>query len=236
MDSFEWNKILGAVLGTVMFVLVVRIATEAIFEPEKPAKPGYVVEGVQEASSTSGPAAPVEEALPDFGTVLPAADVAAGKAVSTRCEQCHDLTKGGPNKIGPNLWGVVGRPRATHPGFSYSSAMMADHGAWDFEKLFRFLKLPAAMVPGTKMSFAGLRSPTDRINLLAYLRTQSDSPLAIPAPAPAKAASPAPAGQAEGNKTMPAGGAAVKPGSKPSDVPAGTPSTAPTEKKPDGKG
>jgi cytochrome c len=236
MDSFEWNKILGAVLGTVMFVLVVRIATEAIFEPEKPAKPGYVVEGVQEASSTSGPAAPVEEALPDFGTVLPAADVAAGKAVSTRCEQCHDLTKGGPNKIGPNLWGVVGRPRATHPGFSYSSAMMADHGAWDFEKLFRFLKLPAAMVPGTKMSFAGLRSPTDRINLLAYLRTQSDSPLAIPAPAPAKAASPAPAGQAEGNKTVPAGGAAVKPGSKPSDVPAGTPSTAPTEKKPDGKG
>jgi len=236
MDSFEWNKILGAVLGTVMFVLVVRIATEAIFEPEKPAKPGYVVEGVQEASSTSGPAAPVEEALPDFGTVLPAADVAAGKAVSTRCEQCHDLTKGGPNKIGPNLWGVVGRPRATHPGFSYSSAMMADHGAWDYEKLFRFLKLPAAMVPGTKMSFAGLRSPTDRINLLAYLRTQSDSPLAIPAPAPAKAASPAPAGQAEGNKTVPAGGAAVKPGSKPSDVPAGTPSTAPTEKKPDGKG
>jgi cytochrome c len=240
MDSFEWNKILGAVLGTVMFVLVVRIATEAIFEPEKPAKPGYVVEGVQEAASASGPAAPVEETLPDFGTVLPAADVAAGKAVSTRCEQCHDLTKGGPNKIGPNLWGVLGRPRATHPGFSYSSAMMADHGVWDYEKLFRFLKLPAAMVPGTKMSFAGLRSAADRINLLAYLRTQADSPMAIPAPGPSKAASgtPTPAGQAEGNTTVPAGGAAVKPaaGSKPSDVPAGTPSSAPTEKKPDGKG
>jgi cytochrome c len=225
MDSFEWNKILGAVLGTVMFVLVVRIATEAIFEPEKPAKPGYVVEGVEEATSTSGPAAPVEEALPDFGTVLPTADVAAGKAVSTRCEQCHDLAKGGANKIGPGLWGVVGRPRATHPGFSYSSAMMADHGIWDYEKLFRFLKLPAAMVPGTKMSFAGLRSATDRINLLAYLRTQADTPLPIPAPAPAKPAAPAT-------------GAAVKPaeGSKPGDVPAGTPGTAPTEKKPDGKG
>jgi cytochrome c len=238
MDSFEWNKILGAVLGTVLFVLVVRIATEAIFEPETPAKPGYVVEGVEVASTAGAPAAPVEEALPDFGTALPTADAAAGKSVSTRCEQCHDLSKGGPNKIGPNLWGVVGRARATHPGFSYSAAMMADHGTWDFEKLFRFLKQPQAYVPGTKMTFAGLRSPQDRINLLAYLRTQSDSPLAIPAPGPSKAASstPTPASKAEGDATVPGGGAAVKPtaGSKPSDVPAGTPSTAPTEKKPGG--
>jgi cytochrome c len=258
MDSFEWNKILGAILGTIMFVLVVRFTTEAIFEPENPAKPGYVVEGVEQASTGTTTAAPVEETLPDFGTVLPAADVAAGKSISTRCEQCHDLSKGGPNKIGPNLWGVVGRPRATHPGFSYSSAMMADHGIWDYEKLFRFLKMPAAMVPGTKMSFAGLRSPQDRINLLAYLRTQADSPLAIPAPAPSKAATgtPTPAPQAEGNAIVPAGGKppAPAPGSKPSDVPGGTPSTAPTNgaavkptngatpppatpgKKPDGKG
>jgi cytochrome c len=238
MDSFEWNKILGAVLGTVLFVLVVRIATEAIFEPEKPAKPGYVVEGVEETASTAGAAAPVEEALPDFGTVLPTADLAAGKSISTRCEQCHDLSKGGPNKIGPNLWNVVGRARGEHPGFSYSAAMLSDHHPWDFEKLFRFLKLPAAFVPGTKMSFAGIRSATDRINLIAYLRTQADSPMAIPAPAPAKPAdAAAPTGQTEGNKTVPAGGAATTTApAKPSDVPAGTPSTAPTEKKPDGKG
>ncbi len=230
MDSFEWNKILGAVLGTVMFVLVVRFTTEAIFEPEKPAKPGYVVEGV-EAASTSGPAAaPVEEALPDFGTVLPAADVAAGKSVSTRCEQCHDLSKGGPNKIGPNLWNVVGRARGTHPGFSYSSGMMADHGVWDFEKLFRFLKMPAAYVPGTKMSFAGLRSPTDRINLIAYLRTQADSPMAIPAPAPAKPAAPAAAAPGAAPAAIPASGAAVKPADGKTPAP-----TAPAGK-PDGKG
>ena len=227
MDSFEWNKILGAVLGTIMFVLVVRFTTEAIFEPEIPAKPGYVVEGVEQASTGGAPAAPVEEALPDFGTVLPAADVNAGKTISTRCEQCHDLTKGGPNKIGPNLWGVVGRPRGTHPGFSYSSAMMADHGTWDYEKLFRFLKLPAAYVPGTKMSFAGLRSPQDRINLLAYLRTQSDSPLPIPAPAPAKPAAPA----AGATAAAPANGAAVKPADGKTPAPSTTPAG-----KPDGKG
>jgi cytochrome c len=192
MDSFEWNKIAGAVLATLMFVLVVSFATEAIFEPVKPAKPGYVVEGVQEEAAASSSAAPAEEALPDFGTVLPAADAASGQKISQRCEQCHDLSKGGPNKIGPNLWGVLGRARATHEGFSYSGAMSADHAPWTFDKLFKFLKSPATMVPGTKMSFAGLRSAQDRINLLAWLRTQSDSPVPIPPPAPAKATAPAP--------------------------------------------
>jgi cytochrome c len=198
MDSFEWNKIAGAVLATLMFVLVVSFATEAIFEPTKPAKPGYVVEGVQEEASATTSAAPAEEALPDFGTVLPTADAAAGQKISQRCEQCHDLSKGGPNKIGPNLWGVLGRARATHEGFSYSGAMSNDHAPWTLDKLFKFLKSPAAVVPGTKMSFAGLRSPQDRINLLAWLRTQSDSPVPIPPPAPK-----APAAQAPGAAAPP---------------------------------
>jgi cytochrome c len=181
MDSWEWNKIAGAVLGTLIFVLVVKFAAEAIFETPLPAKPGYVVEGVTE-ETTATTAVAAEEALPDFGAVLPAADTAAGKEVAARCEQCHDLSKGGPNKIGPNLWGVVGRPRAEHPGFDYSSAMAANHEPWDYAKLFRFLKSPQADVTGTKMSFAGLRSAQDRLNLLAYLRTQADSPLPLPPP------------------------------------------------------
>ena len=181
MDSWEWNKIAGAVLGTLIFVLVVKFAADAIFAPSAPAKAGYVVEGVPEANASSAAeAAPAEETLPDFAAVLPSADTAAGKDVSARCEQCHDLSKGGPNKIGPNLWGVVGRARASHPGFDYSSAMMASHETWSYGELFRYLKSPQAMVPGTKMSFAGLRSEQDRINLIAYLRTLSDSPLPIP--------------------------------------------------------
>jgi cytochrome c len=214
MDSFEWNKIAGAVLGTLIFVLVVSFATEAIYEPAKPAKPGYIVEGVQEEASTSTSAAPAEEALPDFGTVLPTADAAAGQKISSRCEQCHDLSKGGPNKIGPNLWGVVGRARATHEGFSYSGAMSADHSPWTLDKLFKFLKSPAAVVPGTKMSFAGLRSPQDRINLLAWLRTQSDSPIPIPPPAAKAPAVQVPAGPAPSTK-----------------APAGTPATPEAPKK-----
>jgi cytochrome c len=202
MDSWEWNKIAGAVLGTLIFVMVVKIASEAIYNVEPPAKPGYVVEGVETAAATPAAAAPVEEAVPDWGTVLPTADVAKGAEIHKRCEQCHDISKGGPNKIGPELWGVVGRPRASHPGFSYSSAMKAKGGTWTFDELFRFLKSPGAYIPGTKMSFAGLKSAQDRIDLIAYLRTQSDSPVPIPPPQPAKpAAAPAAApakGAAEG--------------------------------------
>lgn len=183
MDSWEWNKIIGAVLGTLIFVLAVKFSAEAIFENPMPAKPGYTVAGVPQEKTASAPqAAAAEEPLPDFGTVLPKADAGEGKEISTRCEQCHDLSKGGPNKIGPNLWGVVGRARAAHPGFDYSSAMSASHDPWDYDKLFAFLKSPQGVVSGTKMSFAGLSSEQDRLNLLAYLRTQSDSPLAIPPP------------------------------------------------------
>ncbi len=136
--------------------------------------------------------------MPDWGTVLASADVAGGKTISTKCEQCHDLTKGGPNKIGPNLFGVVDRPRASHPGFSYSSAMKGKPGNWTYDELFKFIKAPGVDIPGTKMSFAGLRSEKDRINLIAYLHSNADAPAPIPAPAPKAAApaaaAPAPAG------------------------------------------
>lgn len=205
MDSHEWNKIAGGVLGTILFVLVVRIVSGSIFEQEAPAKPGYIVPGVvEETAGTS--AAPVEEAMPDWGTVLPTADAAKGQDISHKCEQCHNLNKGGAIKIGPPLYGVVGRARASIAGFDYSSAMKAKGGSWTFDELFKFLKSPQAYIEGTKMTFAGLPNPKDRIDLIAYLRTNSDSPVAIPAPNP-KAAAPAaaaPAGAAAA-KTAPAG-------------------------------
>jgi cytochrome c len=207
MDSFEWNKIIGAVLGTLLFVVAVKIVSEMIFEVPPPAKPGYVVQGVP-AAATGGPAQPTEEPLPDFGTVLAKADSAKGQLVSQRCQQCHDFSKGGPDKIGPDLWGVVGRPRASRASFSYSSAMSSSHAPWTFESLFRYLKSPQAVVPGTKMSFAGLPSAQDRIDLIAWLRTQSDSPVPIPPPKPAPAAA-APAGA---KPAVPAKPAPAKPG------------------------
>lgn len=230
MDSHEWNKIAGGVLGTILFVLVVRIISGSLFETEAPAKPGYVVPGVVETASTAS-AAPVAEVIPDWGTVLPAADVAKGQDVSHKCEQCHNLNKGGAIKIGPPLYGVVGRARASYPGFDYSAAMKAKGGSWTFDELFKFLKSPQAYIEGTKMTFAGLASAQDRINLIAYLRTNSDSPVAIPAPNP-KAAPPAagPAGAAAspkvpaGSSTTPAKAAA--PAATPMGGPAKTPAPA----------
>lgn len=189
MNSWDMNKVIGAVLGSILFILAIKmIVVPIVFYAPPPAKPGYVVPGVVEARSGE-PQAPEQEVAPDFGTVLPKAEGAAGQQVAQRCAQCHDWSKGGPDKIGPNLWGVLGRPRGSKPGFSYSSAMTSSHDPWSFETLFVYLKSPAAMVPGTKMSFAGLRSAQDRINLIAYLRTQSDNPMPIPPPSP-KAASP----------------------------------------------
>ena len=220
MDSFEWNKIIGAVLGTAIFIFVVRQVAEVIYEPEVPAKPGYVVEGVVESSASGATAAPVAEVMPDWGTVLPAADVAAGKTVSVKCEQCHDLSKGGPNKIGPNLYGVVDRPRASHPGFDYSGAMKSKSDPWTYDELFKYLKSPQSYVPGTKMTFAGLPREQDRINLIAYLRSNADSPAAIPAPAP-KTAAPAPAAApAAGAAPAAAGAAPANGATAPASAPA----------------
>ena len=188
MDSFEWNKIIGAVLGTAIFIFVVRLVAEKVYEPEIPAKPGYVVEGVVETPAAGGAAAVAEEAMPDWGTVLASADLAAGKTLSGKCEQCHDLSKGGPNKIGPNLYAVVDRVRGSHEGFAYSAALKGKPGNWSYDELFKFLKAPGSYIPGTKMSFAGLKSEKDRINLIGYLRSNADAPAALPAPKPAAAA------------------------------------------------
>src|SRR5215472_6312449 len=191
MTSWDMNKVIGAVLASVLFILAIKmIVMPVIFYAPPPKKPGYIVQGVEETTS-AGATQAAEETIPDWGTVFPKADVAAGQQTVQVCGQCHDWSKGGPDKIGPNLWGVVGRPRASRASFSYSSAMNSSHDPWTYDRLFTFLKSPAGVVPGTKMTYAGLRSEQQRINLLAYLRTQSDSPLPIPPPAPAKASAPA---------------------------------------------
>ena len=193
MTSWDVNKVIGAVLASILFILAIKmILMPIVFYVPPQTKPGYVVQGVEE-TTTSATQAAAEETIPDWGTVLPKADVAVGQQTVQVCGQCHDWSKGGPDKIGPNLWGIAGRARASRASFSYSSAMSSSHDPWTYDKLFVYLKSPAGMVPGTKMTYAGLRSEQQRINLIAYLRTQSDSPLPIPPPAPAKATSPAPA-------------------------------------------
>jgi cytochrome c len=225
MDSFEWNKIIGGVLATLLFIVGLNILVDELMKPEKPTGSGMTVAVTETPSGTSGNA---PEAKPDWGTVLPTADVALGEKVHQRCLQCHDFEKGGPNKIGPNLYGVVGNKRAHEPSFSYSGAMQSAGGTWGYDELDAFLTSPRAAIQGTKMTFAGLSKQADRVSLIAWLRTKSDSPLAIPAPNPAAAAAPAAGGGPDGegptSQTQ-----TPQPGEKPQPAPpSAAPSTAPT--------
>jgi cytochrome c len=172
-------RILGSLIAAVLFVVAVHIASQAIYYAPPPAKTAYVVPGVEAKAESAAPAAavaPAAEAAPDFATAIPMADAMAGAAIAERCGACHDWSKGGPNKIGPNLYGVIGRAKASHPGFDYSPAMKGKGGDWSYAELFNFLRQPAAFAPGTKMSFAGLPRASDRLNVIAFLRMQADSP------------------------------------------------------------
>jgi len=158
------------------------------------------IPGNPEPGGAMSAVAPAVEEMPDFATAIPAASASDGQRVAGRCEQCHDWTKGGPNKIGPNLYGIIGRPRGAHEGFDYSTAMKSKGGTWTYEDLFQYLKSLARFIPGNKMPFAGLSSEKDRLNLLAYMRTWADSPPALPA---AKSAAPASGGGGKPTKRTP---------------------------------
>jgi cytochrome c len=184
MDSFELNKVLGAVLGLCLFIMVVHLSAGAIFAPNIPAKPGFAI-----AVKESEPAAEAPKKAPEqpIENLLASANVDHGKDISKICMTCHTLQKGEPNKIGPNLWGVVGRPRATEPSYDYSAAMKAKGGSWTFDELNKFLAGPRNYIPGTKMTFAGLDNEKQRADIIAYLRTLSDNPLPLPSTAQAPA-------------------------------------------------
>jgi cytochrome c len=181
MDSHQWNKIIGSVLGTILFVLVVRAVGEAIFFPEELEEPAIKIAGSETAPSEPSAAAPPAESLPDFAAAIPAADTMAGGMVAERCMVCHGWDKGGPAMIGPNLYGIVGKAKASAGDFDYSPALREKGGEWTYADLYEFLRQPAVFVPGTKMGFAGLPRSQDRLNLIAFLRMQADAPAALPA-------------------------------------------------------
>ncbi len=178
MDSFELNKILGALLGTCLFVLVTSFAAQAIFSPTMPEKPGFEV-AVQETGGGEAKGAPAEKSEP-IEKLLQTASVEKGATVAKKCAACHTFEKGGPNRVGPNLFGVVGEKRGEGRGFNFSAAMKAKGGDWTFQDLNEFLKNPKAFIPGTAMGFAGISKDSERADVIAYLNSMSDHPQPIP--------------------------------------------------------
>ena len=215
MNSFELNKVLGAILGTCLITLALNIGAGAIFAPEKPAKPGYVIavktEG-GEKPAAKAPAVPIE-------TLLAKASVEKGQSTARQCQACHTFEKGGPNRVGPNLYGIVDRPRASHPGFNYSAAMKAKGGNWTYDELNKFIEAPREYISGTAMTFAGIKNDQQRADVIDYLHTLADSPVPLP-----KAAENAPAPAAGAPAAKPA--EAPKAGAAPAAAPAPAPAAA----------
>jgi cytochrome c len=178
MSTLEINKIIAAFLTTGVVASFSAFLASVIMHPHEPEEPVYVVAG---AAPETEPADTEGEAKEDVVAMIASAEEAAGMAVGKKCATCHTFDQGGPNKIGPNLWNVVNRPIASIGDFGYSDALHGKSGdTWTYENLNAFLTKPKDFAPGTKMTFAGLKKPEDRANVIRYLRSLSDSPAPLP--------------------------------------------------------
>lgn len=147
---------------------------------------GYMGSIERSAPMAGAGTSPAEPAAPpaDLGTLLASADTAKGKDAARVCASCHTFEQGGADRVGPNLWGVVGRDVAARGGFAYSQAVTAQSGAWTYELLDRYLTSPARAIPGNKMAFAGIRRAETRASLLAYLGSLGAARVPYPQPKP----------------------------------------------------
>jgi cytochrome c len=182
MDSFEWNKVFGGLLGVALFVMAINMVSEGIFHSSKPAIAGYELPTVEVAQATGGAQQPAAPSIP-LPELLAKADAKKGESAAKKCVACHSFDKGGPNKVGPNMWDVVNRVKGQVAGFGYSAALKERNGKgekWGYDQLNGFLENPKKYTPGTTMAFAGVSKPEERADIISYLRGLSDAPAPLP--------------------------------------------------------
>jgi cytochrome c len=227
MSSLETNKIVGAVLVAGMALLVTHIVADKLVEPHAiHAAAVTMPEG--ETGGTAEPAAPA--VVEPVSGLLTAADPAKGAELFKKCGACHTADKGGEAKVGPNLWGIVGNKHGHMEGYAYSDAIkaMADK-EWTYEELNAFLASPKTHIPGTKMTFPGLKKVEDRASVIAYLRTMADTPVPLPDQAAIDAATAAPAAAAPATAEAAAAAPATDAAAATAEPAAAEPAPAATE-------
>ena len=175
--QLERNKILASVLVAGLIAMVTGNLADMLYRPNINAKPGYIVETTDDSQSNQS--AKVEVKV-DIIDLLSKASASKGASLIKKCSICHDFTKGGPNRLGPNLWNIVGNKKAHSPSFAYSKALLAKGGTWTYEDLYHMIRKPSEYLPGTKMNFIGFKKPEDVADIIAYLRTLSDNPVPLP--------------------------------------------------------
>ena len=175
MNNFELNKIVAAVLATVLVVFGINKFGDILFHTEKPAQSAYKVEKVELAVATSSGTSQV-----DIKELLAMGDVAHGEKVFKKCSACHMIAAGGKNMIGPNLWSIIGKKTGVASGYKYSQALASYGKEWTFAEMNGFLIKPSAHIKGTKMAFAGLKKEKDRASVILFMNSKSDKPLSTP--------------------------------------------------------
>ena len=174
------NKIIVSILFAIILVIGINKVADVIFYVEKPEKSAYQVANVTTvASTTSAEESSTNSESGDIMALFASTNAAEGAKIFKKCAACHSITEGGANKIGPALWGVLGRPAGTVPGYKYSKAMAAHGKNWSFEEMNGFLIKPKDWIKGTKMSFAGLKKAKDRASVILYMNENTNSPLPI---------------------------------------------------------
>ena len=174
------NKIIASIAITIILVLGINKITEIIFYVDKPEKSAYQIADVSTSKTTettSENSQSIEEG--DIIALIAAASAADGEKVFKKCAACHSIAKGGSNKIGPTLWGILGKQAGSAPDYKYSKAMTNHGKPWSFEEMNGFLIKPKDWIKGTKMSFAGLKKESERAAVILYMNKNTDNPLSL---------------------------------------------------------
>ena len=174
------NKIIVSIVFAIILVLGINKVADVIFYVEKPEKSAYQVASVSsDADTTSTEDSSVDSESGEIMALFASVSAAEGEKVFKKCAACHSITEGGANKIGPALWGVIGRKAGSVADYKYSKALVAHSKNWSFEEMNGFLIKPKEWIKGTKMSFAGLKNAKDRASVILYMNENSSNPLPI---------------------------------------------------------